>query len=217
MPRCSYLTCGFLAGGCGFASTDLLQVLGRAQWGTIGGWARDYELDFWKWMEQGFGLVMGAGVALGAVWFLLRRLASPGTLPPRKLDRLGIVFLVIVLMWENLHKNVLNWEKAGALPPTLFNVPARWWILLVALLLSTVILVAFLQQTLGKIQLSPPGILGRVRWLFLLLLWIALVGDFHADISHVQQPGRLFRAIHLLDHGWYLLAFGGVDPRRLRV
>ena len=63
---------GFLAGGIGFALGDFVNMLGRAQWGPIGRLAVLQGLDYWKWMEQLFGLIMGLGVGLA----FLRRVRS---------------------------------------------------------------------------------------------------------------------------------------------
>ena len=50
--------CGFLTGGIGFAVGDFVNMLGRAQWGPIGRFNAMQGLDYWKWMEQLFGLIM---------------------------------------------------------------------------------------------------------------------------------------------------------------
>ena len=54
-----------LAGGVSFAVADWVNVLGRGQWGPIGSYEPLQRLDYWKWMEQLFGLLMGVGVAWG--------------------------------------------------------------------------------------------------------------------------------------------------------
>ncbi len=115
------LVWGFFAGGLGFAIADLPQVLGRASWGTIGRWALRYHLDYWKWMEQGFGLFMGAVVAVGVLRLARGRLAPPAELTSKKFDFMSLVYLLVVMMWENLHKNLKNWNKADLLPKALGN------------------------------------------------------------------------------------------------
>jgi hypothetical protein len=66
---------GFLAGGIGFALGDFVNMLGRAQWRPIGKYEVLQGLDYWKWMEQLFGLVMGLGVAMGFLGRLRTKLA----------------------------------------------------------------------------------------------------------------------------------------------
>src|SRR5262249_15962320 len=68
---------GVLAGGIGFVVADFPNILGRAQWGPIGKYEMLHGLDYWKWMEQGFGLVMGFGVGLGFQRVLRGNLAPP--------------------------------------------------------------------------------------------------------------------------------------------
>ncbi|HEV8059714.1 MAG TPA: hypothetical protein VGP68_07565 [Gemmataceae bacterium] len=186
------LVWGFFAGGFGFAIADLPQVLGRASWGTIGQWAVRYQLDYWKWMEQGFGLFMGAVVAVGVLRLARGRLAPPAELSSRKFDFMSLVYLLVIMMWENLHKNLKNWNKAQLLPKTLLGIENRWWFITVGLLLSAVVIVALYRQGLGRIQLTPPGVLGRIRWLFLLILWIALAGDFGQAFPSMKNSGPLF-------------------------
>src|SRR6266446_8107956 len=101
---------GLLAGGIGFAVTDLPNMLGRAQGGPIGRYEMLHGLDYWKWMEQGFGLVIGFGVGLGCLRVLRGNLAPPAEDSPGGPSRwLALIFLLVVTMWENLFKNVRNW------------------------------------------------------------------------------------------------------------
>ena len=103
---------GFLFGGLGFVIGDFANMLGRAQWGPIGRYEALQGLDYWKWMEQLFGLVTGLGV--GAVF--LRRLRDKLAPPAedarvRSLDVAALLFLLIVMMWLNLLKNVRTWAR----------------------------------------------------------------------------------------------------------
>jgi hypothetical protein len=188
------LAWGFFAGGFGFAIGEILNVLGRGYWGTMGEWAFRYQLDTWKWMEQSFGFIMGAVVALGALGVRRGRLGIPAEFPSKNFDFLALVYLLVIMMWENLYKNVKHWNDPNnpVLAPTVFGIDNHWCFIAVAMLLSVVAIVAFIRQNQGRIQLTPPGVLGRIRWLFLLVLWIALAGDFANALPDLKHQGRLF-------------------------
>jgi hypothetical protein len=130
--------CGFLAGGIGFAVGDFVQMLGRAQWGPIGRWEALQGLDYWKWMEQLFGLVMGAGVGLVFLTRMRPKLAPPAEDDNgRNLNTVGLIFLLLIMMWSNLHKNVRTWAKGNHIPEQLFGINTGWWFLLIRMVVSS--------------------------------------------------------------------------------
>jgi hypothetical protein len=184
---------GFLVGGIGFAVGDFFNMLGRAQWGPIGRFEALQGLDYWKWMEQLFGLIMGIGVGLA----FLRRV-RPKLVPPAEdqsggnLNTLGLIFLLLVMMWANLHKNVLNWAKGKHIPEHLFGIPAQWWFLLVGLILSAMILVAIVRHRRGDLPLTPSDQFGRGQLLFIVILWIAVAGAFTQAFPAMAGKGVFF-------------------------
>ena len=98
-------------------------MLGRAQWGPIGRWSALQGLDYWKWMEQLFGLIMGLGVG-----FTFLRGARRKLVPPEEdqtggyLNTVALLFLLLVMMWSNLFKNIENWAKDRNIPELFFNI-----------------------------------------------------------------------------------------------
>jgi hypothetical protein len=184
---------GFLIGGIGFAVGDFFNMLGRAQWGLIGRFEALQGLDYWKWMEQLFGLIMGLGIGLA----FLRRL-RPKLAPPKEdqsggnLNTIGLIFLLIIMMWDNLHKNIINWAKGKHIPEHLFGIPAQWWFLIVGLILSAMILVAILRRRRRDLPLAPSGDFGRGQLLFLVILWIAIAGAFTQALPGMAGKGVFF-------------------------
>jgi hypothetical protein len=184
---------GFLVGGIGFAVGDFFNMLGRAQFGPIGRFEALQGLDYWKWMEQLFGLIMGVGVGLA----FLRRI-RPKLVPPAEdqsggnLNILGLLFLLLVMMWANLHKNVLNWAKGKHIPDHLFGIPAQWWFLLVGLILSAMILIAIIRHRRRDLPLTPSDQFGRGQLLFLVILWIAVAGAFMQAFPAMSGKGVFF-------------------------
>jgi len=184
---------GFLAGGIGFAVGDFVNMLGRAQWGPIGRFESLQGLDYWKWMEQLFGLIMGIGIGLA---FL--RQVRPKLVPPEEdqssgnLNTIGLLFLLIIMMWANLHKNVINWAKGKHVPEHLFGIPAQWWFLLVGLILSAMILTAIIRRHRQDLPLAPSSDFGRCQLLFLVILWIAVAGAFTQALPAMAGKGVFF-------------------------
>lgn len=170
---------GFLAGGLGFAFGDFVNMLGRAQWGPIGRFSVLQGLDYWKWMEQLFGLVMGIGVGLAFLRGVRRKLIPPAEdQESSNLNTVALLFLLLVMMWSNLFKNVRNWAKGNAIPEHFFGIRSEWWFLLVGLMLSAIVLFAIIRHRRHELPLSPAGAFGRGQLLFLVILWVAVIGAF---------------------------------------
>jgi hypothetical protein len=193
---------GFLIGGVGFVLGDFVNMLGRAQWGPIGRYEVLHGLDYWKWMEQGFGLIMGLGVA--AVF--LRSVRTGLSAPPedsqaKRLHIVSLLLLLIVMMWLNLSKNVLNWTKGKNIPPDVLGVNSTWWFLVIGALLSVVAAVAIARHHCGRLPLVPAGDFGRTQMLFLLILWIPIVGAFTQAL-----PGLSGRGVFLVQASFLITA-----------
>ena len=185
--------CGFMAGGVGFAVGDFVQMLGRAQWGPIGSWEPLQGLDYWKWMEQLFGLIMGAGVGLVFLRRMRAKLAPPAEdEDSRNLNTVGLVFLLLVMMWSNLHKNVRNWAKGDHIPDSFFGIATEWWFLLVALLLAAAVMTAIIRHHRRNLPLAPASGFGRGQLLFLFILWVAIVGAFAQVLPSMANKGKFF-------------------------
>jgi hypothetical protein len=187
---------GLMFGGIGFTVGNFVNMLGRAQWGPIGRFEALQGLDYWKWMEQLFGLIMGIGVGL----VFLRRL-RPKLIPVSEdqsrgnLNTIGLLFLLLVMMWANLHKNVLNWAKGDRIPEHLFGIRAEWWFLLVGLILSAMILTAIIRHRRRDLPLAPCNDFGPGQLLFLVILWIAVAGAFTQAFPAMAGKGVFF--VHL--------------------
>jgi len=184
---------GFVFGGLGFALGDFVQMLGRAQWGPIGRYEALQGLDYWKWMEQLFGLIMGLGVS-----GLFLRWARSESTPPaedsnrRDMNLLAWVFLLVIMMWTNLQKNVETWSRNGSIPAELMGVDTRYWFLFVGVLLGGFAIVAIACGRKGRLPLAPSTHVGRAQLLFLLILWVAVVGAFLKALPRMSSPGVLF-------------------------
>jgi len=114
---------GFLIGGLGFVLGDFPNMLGRAQWGPIGRYEILHGLDYWKWMEQSFGLIMGLGVGVVFLGRIRARLAPADEVAAKSwLRTVALVFLLVVMLWANLFKNVRNWTAHNQVPPDVLGI-----------------------------------------------------------------------------------------------
>lgn len=184
---------GALAGGLGFAIGAFVQILGRTQWGPIGRYPALQQLDYWKWMEQLFGLLMGLGVALGVQRLVRDNLRPVETEPFGKpLRYFSLLVLLVVMPWENLSRNVSAWTQQGQLGEGLFGGSPQLWFGLLAAALSATILIAIQRHLRGELRLVPVDAAGRASLLFLLLLWLFVVADFTRVVGQFKTKGLLF-------------------------
>ncbi len=193
---------GFGIGGLGFVLGDFLNMLGRAQWGPIGRYEALQGLDYWKWMEQSFGLVMGLGV--GAVFLTRFRTGLPPAnqdAPKSRLRALALLLLLLVMMWANLFKNVRTWVSRNALPQDALGVGAGWWLLAVGVLLSASIVVAIIRRQRASLALSPADAYGRAQLLFLIVLWVPVLGALTQ-----AMPGMSGGGVFLVHVSFWLTA-----------
>jgi len=181
---------GFLVGGIGFVLGDWTNMLGRAQWGPIGRYEALQGLDYWKWMEQLFGLVMGLGV--GAVFLAgVRGRLSPSAEDSRmsRLRPVALVLLLLVMTWSNFSKNVVNWAKRDHIPPDLLGIDSTWWFLIIGALLSATIVIALVRHYGRRLALSPQSAFGRGQLLFLLILWVSVVAALAQALPGMSRRG----------------------------
>lgn len=184
--------CGLLAGGFGFSIGQFWQVLNRAEWGPLGTEALR-GLNGWKWMEQFFGLLMGFGVALGAVG-LLRGPVAPAEDDQSRgaIDVVALLFLLLVLPWTTLGQNIDTWQQREWLVETFFGLAVEWWLLAAAYLVSSIVVVAVIKHQRGTLAMVPESPLGRAQWLFLILLWVCLAGDFARVLPELSHKGVFY-------------------------
>lgn len=198
----SLVSFGAAAGGAGFAVGDFVQMLGRANWGVIGRFPALQGLGYWKWMEQLFGLLMGAGVAVGVA-----RLVKLNLTPPEEDYSNGwsrnaaVLFLLLAIPWENFPRNVSRWTADGQLGEPLLGLsPARWFAL-TAVLLTLLVVAALRRYRAGTLSLIPAAAFARTQWLFLLLLWFFQAVDFTQAFPVMKE-----RAVLLVHVSFWLTA-----------
>lgn len=185
---------GLLAGGLGFVLGDFVNMLGRAEWGPIGASDTLRAMNSWKWMEQGFGLIMGLGVGLAFARMAQAPIAMVVDDAPRSapLRVLAPTFLLLPMLWENLWKNTRGWTEKGVLRDGLFGLGPTWWCLIVGLAVSAAVLLAIVRAHRGRLPMAPASPFGRAQLLFLVLLWVPALAALLQVMPDLQTPSPLF-------------------------
>ncbi len=156
-------------GGLGFSTGQLFQVLGD----TTG-----FRMDWWKVMEQSFGFVMGLGVA---IVFLRLRQSAP-KLENEKVsfdwgNGFAIFFLLVVMSYVNLTKNIDSWLKQGMVEQQLFGLSPHFWFNIGYIILAMLVMIFYQRSQRQQLALIPVSAAGKGQLLFLLILWWAIIGD----------------------------------------
>ena len=180
---------GLLAGGIGFACGDFVQMLGRARWGPIGQYEFLLEADYWTAMEKTFGFVMGWGVGLGALRLVRSGLAvAPEDQHGSCLNEFSVFYLLVVIPWVNLKKNVLRWVEGEHIPSTHFGLPTTAWAVALALLPVGLLLYHLYRHRRSTVPLLPSTALGKAQLLFVFLLGTLLLGYMMGAIAAGAGP-----------------------------
>ena len=190
-----------LFSGIGFSTGQLFQVLGD----TTG-----IRIDWWKIMEQSFGLIMGLGVGLAFSQLRFSTSEIKDEEPAFDWGKgFGVFFLLVAMTYVNLEKNVTSWLKNGMIENNMFGLSAHFWFDVSYVLLSIVIIVFLLSANRKKLALLPESSVGKGQLLFLVVLWWAIVGDqFQAFIKFNYAS-----TIHKLQGSTYETVF--IDIRKM--
>ena len=190
-----------LFGGLGFSTGELFQVLGR----SLGP-----PMDWWKVMEQSFGLIMGVGVAL-AFLFMSRR--SSVLEDDRKIrpwaEAFAVFFVLILVTYLNFSKNIEHLLSRQIIQERLLALPPQFWFNLAYLLLAGVTLAAILRHRRMPLPMIPASATGQGQLLLLAFLAIAIIGDLSGAAPYGSGNVRVQGSFFLFAIGvalWTLLA-----------
>ena len=184
-----------LFSGIGFSTGQLFQI-----WGTASG----IHLDWWKIMEQSFGLITGLGVALS---FQNLRAAAPGLKQDAKGFNFGkgfaLFFLLIAMTYVNFEKNVTAWLKSGMVDAQIFGRSPHFWFDAAYLFLGLLVIIFIVKARKEKPVILPETLVGQGYLLFLVILWWIIIGDlflavFHFNLIRLIVEGSFFMSAILL-------------------
>jgi hypothetical protein len=195
------LVTGFV-GGIGFAAASMLKLVEI----TCG-----LDTNWHSILEQTTGLFNGLAVAL-ALAGPARTAASPsdaaveddgtGTLAPAPArgwtQVYAVGFVLLGITYLNLRKNPELWVRDRVMPEMLAGLPTVTWFDLSYLALAAAVLIPLARHLRRPLALVPESPLGRGQWLYLVLLWWMVAGNFDRAIVNFT-PQRLVTegVIHL--------------------
>jgi hypothetical protein len=173
-----------LVGGFGFATASLLKLIGMTS-----GWQTNWH----SVLEQSYGFINGAGLALALFW-LARRL-PPAPTPPQPerptgfwIEGFAAGFVLLGVTYLNLRKNPEVWVKAKAVPETMYGLSAGSWFDLSYTALAVAFILILAAHRKRPLPLLPSSWLGRGQMVYLAFLWCMVIGNFlRAVVSFAPQ------------------------------
>lgn len=145
--------------------------------------------------EQGVGLVYGLAVLVPmALLAVLRKPADETGVEDRGARAFAVFFVLNVVPYLNLVKNVGDWTKAGAVPVVLkaplvgwIEWPALWWFNGMAVLIALATVALLRVQMRFGLAVLPATAVGRAQVIYLLLLWPMVVGNFERALVKFHE------------------------------
>ena len=197
-------------GGLGFMVAQFLKLLAlmpgnpvlTQNQATIQAWAHWRSANWHSILaEQGVGLLYGVAILLPMAMLVTRvPQASSEPRTRRWTEVFAVAFLLNVLVYVNLVKNVSDWTalRAGGFRSVPLSLKAplagfwemsavSWFSLMFALiaLVTVALLAAHVRRPLA---LVPPTWLGKGQWFYLVFLWAIVIGNFErALVSFHEQ------------------------------
>jgi hypothetical protein len=166
---------GLLAGGYGFAVGDFIQALGRGKWGPIGEYPVLQEFGYWTIMEQFFGGVMGAGMALALLRLRSGKLQTgEEDVPPRGFNYLAAFVLLGMLFVFNSQTNISGWLKGGQVPEVMLGLPTRGLLIGLEVIVLVLLVYGLLQVQRGRLRCYPAADLPRAQALALVVIGLVV-------------------------------------------
>jgi hypothetical protein len=172
-----------------------------------------HQWEFWlsanwhSFLEQSYGFVNGLAI-VAAMAVLLRRQGRCDDSAPREYwtEILAVLIVVPVLMWVNLEKNVADWTSGH--PPTMpaamrmpllgFSLSAWGWFNVVFGIAAMAFAMLLNIHPRRRLALLEASWLGRGQWLYLLLLWVFVIGNFGKALVHFTEQRLLTEGVMTL-------------------
>ena len=201
--------CNFVLGGISFASMHLVRQMllipghPALNWQTGGipaAWQHYQSANWHSFLEQiqGFGFGIATAVTMGLLWPKLKSAADEPRLR-RWTEVFSIGFVVFFMTWVNLVKNVAEWtgKEHRVVPPMMksplvpgIELSAAVWFNLAWCAMSCAFLGLMIVHWRRRLQIVPSSWLGKGQLIYVLLLWIMVVGDFERTLPNFSE-GRL--------------------------
>jgi hypothetical protein len=186
-----------------YVPLGLSQLFGESAW----------QANWHSILEQTYGLVNGVGVGV-AMAYLAHRL-SPVTDEPRTgrwTEVAAVAFVLLLILYVNLVKNVPHWVRLKALPEIMYDVPSRVWFDAAYAMLAAVVLLLLVRHLRRRLAFVPESALGQGQLLFLVFLWVMVVINLMRAIPPFA-PQRLLTEGVIFGNAVVCLLLIGLWPR----
>ncbi|MBI5083670.1 MAG: hypothetical protein HZB13_03605 [Acidobacteria bacterium] len=196
---------------------------------TVERWAHWHKTNWHSLVtEQGVGLLYGLAIALPMAALAAR--LSPHPDAPREgrwTAAFACFFTLNVITYINLVKNVNDWtrEQAGgfrAVPAVMkapllgYELSALAWFNIVFLMFAVATALLLRAQLRRPLAMVPASWLGRGQLLYVVLLWIMVIGNFERALVHFAHQRLVTEAVifvNALIATYLLLACGREEAR----
>jgi hypothetical protein len=195
------LVSGFF-GGFGFATATFLklveikyvpivlsQAFGEGKWDT----------NWHSVLEQTYGFLNGIGIAIAMV-YLARRLPRASDEPRLRpwTEVIAAFFVLVVITYVNIVKDVSTWVKEKAVPADLYGLSSWAWFNIGYGLVASVVLLLLARHVRSPLAVVPKSYLGKGQLLYLVLLWWMVIGNLMRAIPPFNEQRLITEGvIHL--------------------
>lgn len=182
-------------GGIGFAGAAFIKLMmlvpGNPERGVsdsvAADWAHWQSANWHSYLEQSYGFINGLGIALAIGLLAYRKGYLPNEPRVRRWTEVcAVAFVLFLLTWLNLSKNVTTWVDGYKNVPELMTMPlfdsqtwsaATWFNVVYAMLAMGGLLVLVRHQR-SPVAAIPTSWLGKGQLFYLLFLWTMVIGNF---------------------------------------
>lgn len=178
-------------------------------------WAHWQSANWHSFLEQSYGFVNGLGIAL-AMGLLVTRLPRLDDVEEQRRVRpwtkvFAAGFVLLLLTYVNLYKNVAVWteQKARGYRPVPAEMTAPWfdsitlsastWFNLTYGAIAVVTLALLVRHLREPIAIIPKSSLGKGQFLYLVFLWVMVIGNFERALVGFHQQRLLTEWVIVLN------------------
>lgn len=199
------LICAII-GGLGFSGAAWIKLMLLAPGNpaivsdpaVIASWKHWHSANWHSFLEQTYGFINGIGVAV-ALGLLARRTGETQGNPQlrRWTEVFAVAFVLFLLTFLNIQKNVPEWVKSNVVPPVMkaplfgaVELPAMGWFLLVWVFMSVAGIYLLARHLRQPLACMPESWLGKGQMLYLVFLWMMVVANFERALPRFTE-GRI--------------------------
>ncbi len=162
-------------------------------------WAHWQASNWHSFLEQTYGFINGLGIALALGLLAYRKGYLPNEPRLRRWTEVfAVAFVLFLLTWLNLSKNVHTWVSDYGVVPASMKMPlfgaiewsAAHWFNLVYLVIASGGLLLLIRHQRNPVAAIPPSWLGKGQLFYLVFLWAMVIGNFERALPGFTQ-GRL--------------------------